>query len=176
MSRQITRDLRERFFSKVNKNGPVQPHVSGIDECWEWVASRSSTGYGLFKISGYPYSSHRVAWWLEHGDFDDSMLVLHKCDNRACVRVSHMFLGSVADNSADCTAKNRQSKLRFYGEKNSNSKLTKTSVLEIMRMKAEKVSNKEIASLYGVHPQTIECVGKRTWLWVIRGFGNGKVR
>lgn len=45
--------------------------------------------------------SWRVSWALEQGPIPDGKWVLHRCDNRRCVRPSHLFLGSSQDNVDD---------------------------------------------------------------------------
>jgi hypothetical protein len=51
--------------------------------------------------------AHRIAYELECGPVPEGMFVLHRCDNPPCVRVSHLFLGTRADNLADMRAKGR---------------------------------------------------------------------
>ncbi|MGA7770457.1 MAG: hypothetical protein WCA27_30010 [Candidatus Sulfotelmatobacter sp.] len=46
---------------------------------------------------------------------------MHKCDVRNCVRFSHLFEGTVKDNTADMIAKQRD---RIVGERHSMAKLT----------------------------------------------------
>lgn len=95
-----------RFWPKVNKDGPVHPALGTA--CWEWLASVDvNDGYGQFGLSaGHMVRAHRYAWELAHGH-PGAMMVLHRCDNRRCVRVDHLFLGTQPDNMADCKAKGR---------------------------------------------------------------------
>ncbi|MGH7024521.1 MAG: HNH endonuclease signature motif containing protein [Caulobacteraceae bacterium] len=51
--------------------------------------------------------AHRLAWELANGPIPDGLLILHKCDNPVCCNPDHLFLGTAADNHADCAAKGR---------------------------------------------------------------------
>lgn len=75
--------------------------------CWEWTGARSAKGYGVLNVRETSRLASRVAWQLEHGKIPRGLYVLHKCDNPGCVRPSHLFLGTLADNNADMLAKGR---------------------------------------------------------------------
>lgn len=69
----------------------------------------------------------RAAWQVAHGPPPLGLWVLHRCDNKRCVRLSHLFLGDHNRNMADMTSKGRQ----CAGERNACSKLGAAAVREI---------------------------------------------
>lgn len=95
----------ERFWSKVNKTGPTQPHMA--TPCWVWAAGKSKKGYGAFSIGGKQIKPHRIVCVLTYGPIPQSLCVCHHCDNPECCRVEHLFLGTDADNARDKITKGR---------------------------------------------------------------------
>lgn len=82
--------LDERFWSKVNREGPG-PLVKGVEgRCWVWTASLHSEGYGQIKVEGKVWKAHRVAWVLTHGALDDDLVIDHLCRNRKCANPAHL--------------------------------------------------------------------------------------
>src|SRR6266446_4977936 len=114
--------VEERFWSKVNKEGPIHPYDPSLGECWEWIAFRRSEGYGRFSFNRKTEQAHRVSLKLIGVIIPPKILVCHSCDNPPCVNPKHLFLGSDKDNSNDKVLKNRQGGAK--GETNQGAKIT----------------------------------------------------
>lgn len=137
-------------------------HVTKSDGCWLWDAYISPNGYGQFmQKDGNRTSAHRIAWKLTFGEIPNGLLVCHHCDNRKCVRPSHLFLGTHSDNTRDALSKDRLSR----GSRNSNTKLTEEKVLEIKKMLTGKYGEQTLlAKKFSVSPEVIRLISKnKTW-------------
>jgi hypothetical protein len=104
----------QRFHSKTkmaesNRTGMIGP-------CLEWTGTLDRNGYGQFHSGGAMLYATRWAWANVHGAITNGMYVCHRCDNPACVELSHLFLGTQADNIMDMCAKGRQSRGPRHGE------------------------------------------------------------
>lgn len=90
----------ERFWSKVRKT----------DGCWEWQACLNEKGYGIFGTGGKKIDrAHRISYRLLVGPVPNGMFICHHCDNPACVRPDHLFVGTNRDNVDDMLSKSRNS-------------------------------------------------------------------
>lgn len=49
----------------------------------------------------------RKYWSRAYGSIPAGMQVLHRCDNMLCTRLTHLFLGTAKDNTADMLWKGR---------------------------------------------------------------------
>jgi len=159
--RQPILSTAERLWPKVDKNGPTPEHVAHLGPCWVWTGTAHlGFGYGLIHHKGRNQPTHRVSWQLEIGPIPDDLCVLHKCDNPPCVRPSHLFLGTRAENIADKTAKGRQDK----GVQIHFARLNPDKVREARAMFASGSLHREIAERFGVHPATITyLLNGKTW-------------
>ena len=90
--------MTERFWAKVQKGGG----------CWLWTGARTSRGYGSFRVTGYSWSAHRLAYEFHWGPVPAGLHVLHRCDNPRCVRPAHLYVGTPSDNLADALARGRR--------------------------------------------------------------------
>lgn len=148
--------VKNRFWDKVNKNGPIHP-VHGV--CWNWTACVGGSGnYGHMTIFGKGWFSHRYSYTIHFGFIPDGLSVLHKCDNVLCVNPSHLFLGTALDNARDRNRKGRQSK----GEGRWAHKLTEGQVKEIRQRyrswASNKSNSKQLAEEFGVTRDHIRVV------------------
>jgi hypothetical protein len=75
--------------------------------CTLWFGVVNRRGYGRLHVSGRLHLAHRLSYELEHGPVPAGRLVLHKCDQTACIQATHLFVGTHRDNMADCAAKGR---------------------------------------------------------------------
>lgn len=86
-------------------------------------------GYGQLNVAKRHYVAHRFCWEIVYGKIPKKYCVLHRCDNRACVRPAHLFLGSTQDNTLD-----RQLKWRTpRGSKHYRAELTEDQVIEMRK-------------------------------------------
>lgn len=94
-----SKTMSERFWSKVDKNGPVPPHAPELGPCWLWTATRSDTGYGWFSLGrGKGIGAHRYAYELLVGPIPLGLHLDHLCRIRPCIRPSHTEPVTPAEN------------------------------------------------------------------------------
>lgn len=100
--------LRERLWRRVEIPAEALPGLDGIGHCWIWLGARQSAGYGhLSNGRGGLILAHRAAWILSGRKLPAGKDLCHRCDTPACVRPSHLFVGSRADNMQDAVRKGR---------------------------------------------------------------------
>lgn len=130
------------------------------DRCWLWTGSRNAKGYGNF-WGGDRYENGRTKTVLAHrwsyeyaiGPIPDGLNVLHRCDTPACVRPSHLFVGSQSDNMLDMFAKGRGNAAR--GSNHPRAKLTESDVAEVRAQYARGATKASLSRRFGVHERQI---------------------
>ncbi len=116
------------------------------------------TGYVYAKFNGKTVYAHRLAWELENGEIPADMQINHRCDNKRCIRVAHLYLGTHQENMDDGKERNRFK--RLSGERNGQARLTDKQVAAIL---ADGRSQRAIAADYGVSRSAVQLIkaGKR---------------
>lgn len=125
--------------------------------CLEVVGRSIKDGYPRIAYGGVERAVHRHVWMEKYGNLPPSIFVLHKCDNRRCINLDHLFLGTAQDNVADMVAKKRQG----HGTKNGMHRLNEQEVIEIYRNTSD---FKEIACKYGISLRQVYYIKeKKRW-------------
>lgn len=137
----------KRFWNSVDKSG----------DCWLWTAGKNKAGYGIFYARKKHVLAHRYSYELANGPIPEAMKICHHCDHPACVRDSHLFCGTDADNVADKVAKGRIPK----GETHHNARLTDDDVRQIRLDYASGISAAALGKKYGIHERYARGVAKR---------------
>lgn len=153
---------------------PNQANIAyvGLGECWEWKGTVDASGYGVFHVNGKNYKAHRVSWTLANGQIQHNgthhgICVCHRCDNPACVRPSHLKLGTPKSNSTEMVERGRSARgethparlhpeLMARGSANGNSKLEDEQVKEIRALYAAGgTSYRKLGVQFGVSRVTV---------------------
>lgn len=97
--------VEERFWAKVDKT----------DDCWLWVAGKTS-GYGVFQPApGDAIRAHRFSYQQANGPIPVGLFIDHICHNRACVRPLHLRPVTEKQNMENRERANRNSSTGVQG-------------------------------------------------------------
>jgi hypothetical protein len=154
----------ERFWSKVDRRGP--------DECWPWLSSAASKGYGRFRVGRLNVHSNRAAWALANGRDPGGLIVRHSCDNPPCCNPRHLLLGTHADNTQDKVERGRARTGRQDGENNGAALLTTEQVGQIVEAFRAGLNNQQVARRFPVSDSLISRIRTgRSWRRESASFG-----
>ena len=144
----------EKFWSKVVKS----------DGCWLWTGTKNNCGYGQFGLNGSTVLAHRYAWQLNKGLIPKGLCICHFCDEPSCVNPEHLFIGTHADNMADCARKGRAYRGYQRGESNGRARLTWKIVEEIRLNVANGVRQIDEVARLGISKGRVsEIVNHKSW-------------
>lgn len=96
----------DRLLNRIKKNAG----------CWEFQGYRDRDGYGQIRIGSAKDKSrkmvkaHRVSFSIFNGVSLEEMkgkVVMHRCDNPACICPKHLKLGTQKENVQDMMVKHR---------------------------------------------------------------------
>ena len=115
--------------------------------CWKWLGTIAADGYGQLSVNDCTCRAHRYSWLCHFGDIPENKPnVCHHCDNRWCIRPSHLFLDTAQGNTADMIAKGKDSfGWMNRGQLNGQARLTDEQVLDIRRKCATGMTHAQIA-------------------------------
>ena len=83
---ETTDPRRRRFWSKIDKNGPIPEGRPDLGPCWVWTGYvHEGTGYGHFGVREGTRLVHRIAYQYLVGPIPRGLHLDHLCRNRRCV-------------------------------------------------------------------------------------------
>jgi hypothetical protein len=130
--------LLNRFWGYVD--------VKSDEECWLWVGSKTTAGYGVMLWDGVEKYAHRISLELDGRPVPFRWHACHTCDTPSCVNPKHLFPGTPRDNVQDMVSKKRH----HYGERAYNARLSNGDVRSIRQMAEDGIFLTDIAELFGV--------------------------
>lgn len=96
--------------------------------------------------AGIKWRAHRLVYTVKIRAVGPDYMVLHTCDNRACINPQHLFLGTAQDNTDDMIAKGREClvhpKVSHYHDK----------IIELYKQGRDRF---EIANILFLTPHTV---------------------
>jgi len=145
--------LKCRLLSAIKKES----------KCWFWTGIIDKHGYGKLRINKKRVLAHRASYEIFVGIIASKMLILHSCNNRACINPDHLKQGTVQDNSNDMINANRS----LQGEKHHKAKLTESDVRKIREL-GNNLSQQKIANMFGVSQLNVSLILRnKAWKHVI---------
>ena len=132
----------ERLLAKAIplENGCLQCHLAP-----------NAKGYSPVGFGGRgakKWRAHRLVYTVLVDEVPGHLMVLHSCDNRRCINIEHLFVGTAKDNTQDMMQKGRHKYITH--RKMTAEKYNLARVLE-----AQGLSKFEIAEKLNVHYETV---------------------
>ena len=92
-----------RFWSKVNKRGPIPKNRPRLGRCWVWLGWKfSPSGRPGFDCNPRKFLAYRVSYQEAYGKIPRRKTIDHLCCNVYCVRPSHLEAVSSRVNTFRC--------------------------------------------------------------------------
>lgn len=136
-------------------------------ECWEWLGPLNSFGYGVLSVriegKNRQLRANRISLCAATGlnvlEVPWDLYSCHECDNKACVRPSHLFWGTNSVNIKDAIEKG----VCARGSKAYNSKLTEELVYKIRYHDLPSGATvTHLAEVYGISESVINHIKYKT--------------
>lgn len=143
--------LDDRFWTKVSRPQDT--------DCWIWTGGKNNKGYGQFRPGGMSEKrlSHRLAYEDRNGPIPAGMVIMHACDNPACVNPDHLSAGTEKQNMTDAAMKGR----------NGSRKLTEAIVIALLRDYVGGMPRRELVRKYRIPYSSIsDYTSGRNWQWL----------
>lgn len=137
----------------------VKKHGYTIDKngCHNWNGTIATNGYGRVSAFCKRYAVHRALYQIKKGIVPKNLDVCHKCDNRKCINIKHLFVGTRSENMVDASKKKRlhahvSPHTMPRGEKHGRHKYSDELIRKILSTKG---SSGELSRIFGLDPSYI---------------------
>jgi hypothetical protein len=127
---------REQFYKIVDA---ITPNQRG---CKIWPATYE--GYRRILINGQMKKVHRLAY-ERYKPIGPGKLICHKCDEKGCVEITHLYQGTSSDNLRDTFERNTKYRQGFLER-----------VQELAKTPEHRERARQIGEKYGNSPENIE--------------------
>jgi hypothetical protein len=149
--RQLPFWERVKAQTIINENG-----------CHIFTGSKDDCGYGRISKDGKLTRVHRAVYEKVHGKIANKMVIMHSCDNPACINIHHLSADYQSENIKDMYSKGRG--INLAGSKHGMSKIKEADVIEIKKRLSDGDTCVSISKDYGVSEGTIRNIKKgRNW-------------
>jgi hypothetical protein len=159
----------KRYREKVKNRLLNRSTVNKETGCRIWDGYKIH-GYGNIHIKNKNVATHRVSYEVFIGPIPKDKILMHSCDNPACIEPTHLVIGTIQENNEDRSRKNRTA--RQFGSSNGMAKLNEENVKFIkeyllpydIRCREYKTMKECVAFEYNVKPLTIHNIMiEKTW-------------
>jgi hypothetical protein len=137
--------------------------IERVSHCWRYPTSISEDGLprvaippGVFGDKWITTTARKAGWLLAGKSLKKGLRVYQNdlCDRRDCCNPEHTKASSQAVMATTWVSRGHFAKLTSV-RNNSVQAATHEQLAEVMRLVAEKLNDREIAVLVGLHPQTV---------------------
>lgn len=170
--RRKFKNSEDRFWKRYNA---VAVRVGECIELPGWSGARDTPMVGWRKQR---MTVARLVYKLAIGEVPDDMFVLKSCNNKKCVRHSHLYLGTKADHLAqranaspkgDLNGASLHPETRPRGERSRSAKLKESDIPVVYELRKLGMTYREIGKKLNVGHATVLAVFQgRTWTHVPR--------
>ena len=128
--------------------------VVQVNDCWIWIGTVDTSGYGQIKIDNKTKRAHRVSFEIFIAPIPNSVWhtdVLHLCNNKRCINPQHLYLGSDKDNRYDALLQGAYSDRQTF---------TADERDLIKHLNKNNISQRKIAELFNRSRDAVRCALK----------------
>ena len=159
------------FSTKTMNNFASKYDVDEKTGCWVWNAALARGGDGQFFTSVIDgrtwYRAHRFSYEAHKGKIGDGLVVMHSCDNPACVNPDHLSVGTQADNIRDRDSKGRGALTGPVRDR--------LSLAQVNSIKSSNENDRKLAEMFGCSPGLIWKIKNNKLAWVRKICADWKV-